>query len=116
MATRRRRPSVSHEGGQTMQIDALVDSFEEIAPPPGGLGALPPPLPPKRVSPIVWALMGLVVLAMAGLGIGAGLWLMNRAEPPPALPAVPEAAAPQAPTGAPAEEPDVVQLDDVVLD
>lgn len=100
-----------------MQIDALVDSFEEIAPPPG---ALPPPLPPKRVSTIVWVLMGLVVVAMAGLGIGAGLWLMNRAEPPPALPAVPEAAAPQAPTEvAPTEEPaaeDVVQLEDVVLD
>lgn len=99
--------------GETMQIDALVESMEEL----GNLGpgaSLPPPLPPKKASKAMWIVGALVVLLAAGLGIGAGWFLLVDGAPsaaPSPTPAPPEPAA----AGAP-DEPEVMQLDEVVFD
>ncbi|MFK7990295.1 MAG: hypothetical protein AB8I08_30015 [Sandaracinaceae bacterium] len=118
-------------GGQTMELDAVVDQLEEIAPPPGGLGAGPPPLPPKKSSPLMYLLAVVVVLAMGGLGIVAGSFLLGTEEPsataapaePEPVEPVAESATPEAEAAAPEAEsaegepaPDVVQLEEVVFD
>ncbi len=102
--------------GETMQIDAFVESMEEL----GDLGpgaSLPPPLPPKKASRGMWIVGAIVVLLAAGLGIGAG-WFLLAGQSPPAPAAMPASPAPAAPQ--PAEEPEappeVMQLDEVVFD
>lgn len=103
-----------------MQIDALVDQMQDL----GDLGpgaALPPPLPPKGTSKVTWIVGAIVVLLAAGLGIGAGWYLLADREQAPSVtstarPAPPAPAEPAAAEPAPAEPAaDVVQMDEVVF-
>lgn len=94
------------DAGATMQLDAIVDDLEDIVP-PGAYGpSMPPPLPPKRVSPVMWLVGGLVVALMIALGVGAGFVLFGGEAEPVVQPA------------APAAEPDpgVVQMEEVVFE
>lgn len=106
------------DGGKTMQLDAVVDELEEVALPPNL--AAPPPLPPKKTSKGMVIVGVVIVLLAAGLGIGAGAFLMGTSDAPEATA---EAATPEA-TGAdevsaPADdeegEADIVQIDEVVV-
>jgi len=97
-----------------MQIDAFVDGMEEL----GDLGPgapLPPPLPPKKASKGMWIVGVLVVLLAAGLGIGAGWFLLAGQQPTAPLP-VPPAPRPVAEPVEPEAPPEVMQLDEVVFD
>jgi hypothetical protein len=97
-----------------MQIDAFVDGMEDL----GDLGPgapLPPPLPPKRASKAMWIVGVIVVLLAAGLGIGAG-WFILAGETAPVAPAAVPAPAPAPPPAAPEAAPEVMQLDEVVFD
>lgn len=97
-----------------MQIDAFVDGMEEL----GDLGpgaSLPPPLPPKKASKGMWIVGVIVVLLAAGLGIGAG-WFILAGETAPVAPAVVPAPAPAPASAEPEAAPEVMQLDEVVFD
>jgi hypothetical protein len=107
--------------GATMQIDAIVDQLEDLG--DSDFGPAPPPLPPKRASKAMWIVGALVVLLMAGLGVGLGVYLFGGSEPAPAAVAAPPAPALPAPAPAAPEpavdraepQPDVVQMDEVVF-
>lgn len=130
MASGGKRPPVP-DGGKTMQLDALVDELEEVAPPPGlGHGETrPPPLPPKKTSKGMLVVGIVIVLLAAGLGIGAGAYLMGTpdAPPPEALTDPPRPGAPADPDRSPyppeadegsgeaGDDSDVVQLDEVLV-
>lgn len=115
-------------GGMTMQLDAVVDSMEDVAMAPdlGPRMSGPPPLPPQRISKGMWVVGVLIVLAMAGLGIGAGAYVLGgggetaTAAPPTPAPSAARAGAesgPEAPSAEGEEEPSgVVQLDEFVFD
>ncbi len=93
------------DAGATMQLDAIVDDLDDIAA-PGGYGpSMPPPLPPKKVSPVVWVIGGLVVALMIALGVGAGFVLFGGEAEPVVQPA------PAAEPG-----PGVVQMEEVVFE
>jgi hypothetical protein len=135
MAKGRRRSAEASDGNRTMQLDAVVDELEEVAPPPdvGADAAAPPPLPPKKPSKAIWIVGALVIVVAAGLGIGVGVFLLGDEEPAAtaagaegeATGATPrETAAPpadqgeagdQADDGAEGEGDDVVQMDEVVF-
>jgi hypothetical protein len=86
-----------------MQIDALTDvQLREVLPgsedDPASSVSLPPPLPARRpaVAPPPsrpWLLLGLVVLAMAGLGALAGHALFGGTAPAATAPTAPTAPA-----------------------
>lgn len=104
-------PPAGAGGGETMQLDALVDDFEEVDIPDLGSHA-PPPLPPEKAGFGVWIAGGLVVLLAAGVAIGIGLYLKTSSEPAPA------ASAPAPPAEEPpAEESPAtrIQMDDIVF-
>lgn len=96
-----------------MQLDGVADQLEELDLPPELadrlISRVPPPLPPRRFSPIAWAAVIAVVLLAAGLGLGAGYYLLGWWHTDTAAPA-------------PAEETegegghDVVRIDEVVID
>lgn len=96
MVGRRREPV--RDPGATMQIDALVDDMEDVAPPPG----TPPPLPParERGSALVWIAGALVIVLAIGLAVGVG-WLLFSADEPEPLPTP--------------QEPPVIQMDEFVF-
>ncbi|HJL20565.1 MAG TPA: hypothetical protein RMH99_33215 [Sandaracinaceae bacterium LLY-WYZ-13_1] len=120
------------DGGRTMQLDAVVDDLEEVAPPDVGTGR-PPPLPPKKPKTALYVVAGIVILLAAGLGVGAGAVLLGddpapegAAAPPPdaapgeAQPATAEAAETAPPADEPADEAegeeDVVEVEAFVID
>lgn len=122
-------------GGMTMQLDAVVDSMEDVAVAPdvGPVMSRPPPLPPPKISKGMWIVGVLIVLAMAGLGIGAGAYMLGSGgdTPTATAPSTPATPGPTAGTpsegtpgegtpseGTPSEgEPSgVVQLDEIVFD
>jgi hypothetical protein len=119
----RKRPI---DAGATMQIDAFVDELEDV----GARGpSRPPPLPPKKPGKLAWVAGILVVLLMAGLGVGLGLTVFgveddggpgpvvvtNPRNDPQSL--VPDAGAQTIGTPPPDNaNPNVVQLDEVVFD
>jgi len=101
-------------GGETMQLDAIADDFEEVDIPDLGVHA-PPPLPPKSAGFGVWIAGGLVVLLAAGAAVGIGLYLKSTSvEPAPAAAASPpaEPVEAEAPEEAPATR---IQMDDIVF-
>src|SRR5262245_32924409 len=109
--------------GATMQVDALVEDYDDAddaAPYP----AAPPPLPRKKASALAIVLGVVVVLLAAGLGIFGGVMFFGLfSEPAPVVPRVSAVPAPPRHVEAPEEAPappappaNVVQLDEVVID
>lgn len=113
-------------GGATMQLDAVVDDMEELAPPAlSHAEGAPPPLPPKKVSTGMWVAGGAVVLVAAGLALGVGFMLFGGETPPAAAsseevveppPAPAEAVAPPTEEPAVEAEPASIQMDDIVFE
>lgn len=110
-------------GGATMQLDAIADDLEEFdAPDLAHQMSAPPPLPPKKAGKGVWIAGALVVILATGLGLGVGLYVLNRSPEPAATDQAVAEPATQAEQGAEAtgeagaDGENVVSLEEVVFD
>jgi hypothetical protein len=92
----------------TMQVDAIVEDWDEAPP----NVSRPPPLPPKKPSKLALVALVFVVIAAAGLGVAVALFAFGLLDEPTPV-AAPRPAPP--PEEAPAPS-NVVEMDEIVFD
>lgn len=97
--------------GATMQVDAIIEDYEESELP---RTSGPPPLPPKKPSKLAYVAGAIVVVLMAGLGIVAGLFAFGYIGGEPEV-AQPARVQPPPPPAEPPPPSNVVQMEDVVF-